>query len=82
MPRKDGIGPWGRGEMSGSGLGICRNMSKPMPYHVGRFDCGNSFRRNKCLRYGEAITQKDLLIEQKRFFENRIEVISKQLENL
>lgn len=75
MPRKDGTGPIGAGAKTGKGMGFC-NSSK-----VEKSDFG----RGICNRYNDINTpenQKDLLMEQKAFFEERLNLINNKLNEL
>lgn len=86
MPRGDGTGPVGNGPMSGRGFGYCAGGN------AGRFGTGRG--RGAGCRQGYGIgmnfaadpatakTQKELLEEQKKLLQNRLDIISKQLENL
>ncbi|MDD4334045.1 MAG: DUF5320 domain-containing protein [Desulfotomaculaceae bacterium] len=90
MPREDGTGPVGNGPLSGRGFGFCAGAN------AGRYGAGmeQGFGRGRgagCRRgYGinyaadpaTAKTQKKLLEDQKEHLQNRLDIISKQLENL
>lgn len=89
MPRGDGTGPMGNGPMSGRGFGSCAGATAGrygagMGYGFGR---GRGFCRwgygiNNQTNPATAKTQKELLTEQKELLQNRLDIISKQLENL
>jgi hypothetical protein len=90
MPRRDGTGPMGAGEMTGRGLGLCTGANA-VKYEAGlrtglgfarRRGCGCGFGRGFTVNGLSSNTQKELLQEQKKVMQNRLEVIDKQLENL
>ena len=90
MPRRDGTGPMGMGQMTGRGLGLCGNR------FYGRRNCyGTGFgRRGFGPGYGagygygpgygarQDITEKEFLKNQKEFLESQIELIEKELDDL
>lgn len=92
MPRGDGTGPVGNGPMSGRGFGSCAGAN------AGRYGAGmsNGFGRGRrfgCRQgYGMGMnypadpaiakSKKELLEEQKQLLQNKLDIISKQLENL
>ncbi|HZK02527.1 MAG TPA: DUF5320 domain-containing protein [Anaerovoracaceae bacterium] len=94
MPRGDGTGPFGTGMMTGRGLGPCAGTNRT-GYGSG-FGFGLGCRRGLGGRFGgffgfgrgiaaEPIsekTQKELLKDQKSFFQDRLEAIEKQLDEL
>ncbi len=96
MPRGDGTGPMGYGPMSGRGFGFCTGgnagrygagMGYGYGYGYGRgrgFGCrwGYGVGMNYAADPATAKTQKELLEEQKQLLQNRLDIISKQLENL
>ena len=83
MPGRDGTGPIGRGPITGRGFGFCN--TGPVGYGCG---WGRGFGRNRGFEgnypIGETVvkTQKEFLEEQKAILENRLQVISQQLEDL
>jgi len=91
MPGRDGTGPMGRGSMTGRGRGFCA-VGNDVQYGAGlglglglRLGCRRGFGRNTAAYSGNstvAKTPKELLIEQKKLLEDRLDIISKQLENL
>lgn len=90
MPRRDGTGPMGAGEMTGRGLGICTGVNATN-YGIGlgqglglarRCGFGRGFSRKIVVDEVSSKTQKELLQEQKDILQNRLDVIDKQLENL
>ncbi|MHC1720316.1 MAG: DUF5320 domain-containing protein [Clostridiaceae bacterium] len=70
MPGRDGTGPIGCGAMSGRGLGIGAGYRCRRGF--GKFNIGER----------AALTEKELLVEQKKLLESKIDIISKRLENL
>ncbi len=88
MPRRDGTGPMGTGSMTGRGLGVCTGADA-VGYGSGRgmgfgrgLACRRGFGRSFSIDETSPKTQKELLNEQKNIFQDRLEVIDKQLENL
>ncbi|HZK53776.1 MAG TPA: DUF5320 domain-containing protein [Desulfosporosinus sp.] len=77
MPRRDGTGP-----MSGRGLGVCNGINS-VRNSIGS---GRGHRRrpeiNSSVDSTGSKTQKESLQEQMDLLESRLDVISKQLENL
>jgi hypothetical protein len=90
MPGRDGTGPMGAGSMTGRGLGLCTGANA-VRYGTG-FGMGLGFARGcgfgrgfgRGFAFGGVSpeTHKELLQEQKKVLENRLEVIDKQLANL
>ncbi|MGI6548430.1 MAG: DUF5320 domain-containing protein [Syntrophomonadales bacterium] len=95
MPRGDGTGPMGRGSMTGRGLGYCSGADSA-GYGIGRGmrpgrgsrrgigrvpgrGMGRGFGRLGCP--ATAVPQKDLLQEEKRLLEHRLDLINKELES-
>ncbi len=89
MPGRDGTGPIGVGPMSGRGFGVC---SAGAPgYGAGR---GFGFGRRGGCGYGRgfgryalsdrdgAMTRKEVLDEQKKLLEDRLDFVNKQLDEL
>ena len=81
MPGKDGTGVMGRGAKSGRGLGNCTGANA--------IRCGTGlglgYRRGLPSFLADPTvskTQKEMLQEQKKLLESRLDSISKQLENL
>lgn len=90
MPRGDGTGPVGNGPMSGRGFGSCAGANSGR-YGAGMVGQGFGRGRGAGCRRGYGInyadpatakTKKELLEEQKELLQNRLDIISKQLENL
>lgn len=90
MPGGDGTGPMGRGAMTGRGFGIC-NDANVTEYGIGfgfgrglgcRRGFGRGFARNFQLNQTPSKTQKEFLTDQKKFLEERLNMVSKQLEEL
>lgn len=81
MPGRDGSGPLGLGAMTGRALRNCN----PNNTRLGlgrRLGCSNGYGRNAKSCPEIPRTEKDVLIEQKSFLENRLEIVKKQLESL
>lgn len=88
MPRRDGTGPLGRGALTGRGLGVC-NVSNAIKRGAGLglelgFGLGRrgGFRGNIGLNQANTKTPKELLTKQKELLEDKLNLITKQLENL
>lgn len=90
MPRRDGTGPMGYGEMTGRGLGVCTGVNATN-YGTGlgqglglarRCGFGRGFGRKIVGDEVSSKTQKELLQEQKDILQTRLDVIDEQLENL
>jgi hypothetical protein len=89
MPGRDGTGPIGVGPMSGRGFGIC---SGGAPGHAaGRgFGFGRRGGRVNGRGFGGylssdrdgSMTRKDVLSEQKKLLEDRLDYVNRQLEEL
>jgi hypothetical protein len=88
MPRGDGTGPLGYGPMSGRGVGVCTGVNAGgygagMGFGGGRgLNCRRGYGMNFAVDPAAGKTQKELLTEQKKLMQNRLDIISKQLENL
>ncbi|MHB1454618.1 MAG: DUF5320 domain-containing protein [Saccharofermentanales bacterium] len=88
MPRRDGTGPMGQGSMTGRGLGLCigSNAARTgagLGLGLGcRRGYGRGYNRSVNVDQTSAMTQKELLQNQRDLLLSRIDVISKQLENL
>ncbi|MDD2553021.1 MAG: DUF5320 domain-containing protein [Desulfotomaculaceae bacterium] len=90
MPRGDGTGPMGNGPVSGKGLGSCAEAPADrygagMSYGFGRRrgpGCRRGYGTNYTAEPATAKTKKELLEEQKELLQHRLDIISKQLENL
>jgi len=88
MPGRDGTGPLGAGAMTGRGLGPCA-LGYAAQYGAGLglglrrgFGCGRGFGRFYTADQVSPKTKKELLTEQKKLLESRLEFVSRQLENL
>lgn len=94
MPRRDGSGPMGTGAMTGKNLGLCggANVSR-FGYCQGdvaglglgcRHGHGFSGRSIRRVTIDQSIerTDKELLEEQKKLLQSRLDTIDKQLEEL
>ena len=85
MQRRDGTGPMGIGP-TGRGLGYCNPTNSYFGNRVG-YGCrggmggGFGFRQNVGVNFAEPASQKELLTEEKKFLESRLNAISKQLES-
>lgn len=74
MPGRDGTGPIGREDhVAGLGSQLGRGLGA---------GCKSGFRRNYMPNTTVTKTQKDLLIDQKEMLEAKIDVISKQIDQL
>lgn len=92
MPRGDGTGPLSQGPLTGRGFGFCSGgagvgYGRGFGYGLGRgsgFRCGFGMGAGRGFGRGfmDAGAQKELLTEQKAFFEEKLELINKQLEDL
>jgi len=92
MPAMNGTGPQGAGSLTGRGLGYCNKSDATAPFW-GRGGGNGMNRRNNFSRgfrqrgfyTAPEVTpeqQKDMLKQQKAFFENELSNIDKQIENL
>lgn len=92
MPGRDGTGPMGAGAMTGRGMGLCaggvpgygtgRGLGLGLGWRRG-FGCGRGFGRYFApVTLPDDVPQKDILSQQKRVLESRLEMINKQLETL
>jgi len=89
MPGRDGTGPVGAGPMTGRGLGVCPGGVPG--YGAGRglglgWGRGCGYGRGfggyvASDRYG-SMTRKEILSEQKKSLENRLDFVNKQLDEL
>lgn len=80
MPRRDGTGPLGQGEMTGKGLGMCSGLNQTA-YGLG---LGKGLGRGfycKRFNFNPAKDEKAVLIEQKAILEARLNAINKQLND-
>lgn len=75
MPGRDGTGPMGQGTLTGRGLGLCLGLG------LGN-GCRRTFGRNFVGQSFLGMTDKEILAEQKSFFQKRLENIEKQLERI
>lgn len=87
MPGRDGTGPMGRGAMTGRGFGICTDVNASeygTGFGFGRgLGLGRGFDCRRGLGWGFASkTKKEFLADQKKFLEERLNMVSKQLEEL
>lgn len=88
MPRRDGTGPAGVGAMTGRGLGPCADAAE-VRYGVGRGrGLGLGRGRKRGLGRGfaasraSAITEKELLQEERSILQGQLDAVNKQLEDL
>ncbi|MDD4056457.1 MAG: DUF5320 domain-containing protein [Bacilli bacterium] len=86
MPRYDGTGPTGLGEMTGRGLGNCQNKKTTNDQFQGRrsrdlFCMRRFWRRNRLTSYQgrENIDEKEFLKNRINFLENELLQMKKQL---
>lgn len=89
------MGPMGCGSMTGRGMGFCTGgnaerigvglgwwMNKGLGLGMGfGYGCRRSIR-NASAGTSTGLTEKELLAEQKRILQSRLDSIEKQLENL
>lgn len=75
MPRRDGTGPMGRSSTTGRNLGVCNGNGLGLGYRRGS---GRNFVADTTVTK----TQQELLQEQKKMLESRLDIISKQLQSL
>ncbi|NMA50918.1 MAG: DUF5320 domain-containing protein [Mollicutes bacterium] len=87
MPKKDGMGPTGKGPATGRGLGNCTDNGQQNDVGTGMglglgFGCRRGGRR--CFRMNQVSskTKKEILKEQKDILQDELEAVDKQLENL
>lgn len=80
MPRRDGTGPMGTGAKTGRGMGLCNTTrdSKHM-FGLGR-GIRFGFRRRGRYTVDNEANYKEILIEQKNYLENKLNIIKKELE--
>lgn len=82
MPGRNGTGPMGQGSMTGRGLGVCNGVNA-VGYGAGAgFGCRRGFGMNFIAQPVATRSQKEFLTEQKDLLQSRIDILSKQLENL
>lgn len=91
MPRLDGTGPMGCGPTTGRGMGNCVNARRPMQgsgFNRGRRGGGfgrGYFASQRPYFAPEAYTEqptKELLMDQKKYLEEELASISKELEKM
>jgi hypothetical protein len=91
MPGRNGTGPMGKGAMTGRGLGNCTGtnavsvvgtgMRRGFGFGAGR-GCGFGMKRGFGAIPMTENSEKELLLEQTALLQERIDAITKQLENL
>lgn len=83
MPGRDGTGPIVLGTMSGRGMGYCPGANT-LSYGLGR-RLGRGYGMGVGLGYGRRrgpwYDEKELLLEQKRLLERRLNYVQDQLES-
>ncbi len=90
MPGRDGTGQMGAGSMTGRGMGLCAGgvpgygAGRGLGLGLGwRRGCGRGFGRQFApVTLPDDVSRKDLLAQQKRTLESRLEMVNKQLETL
>ncbi len=88
MPGRDGTGPLGVSAMAGRGMGFCAGGVPERGVGRGlglgwRRGCGRGFGRQFVpATLPDGVSPKDLLAQQKRTLESRLEMVNKQLETL
>ena len=90
MPGRNGTGPMGAGPMSGKGMGLCTGVNSAADgsgsgFGVGSgrgMGCRRGFGRNFIATPTATKSEKEILTEQKEQLAARLELVSKQLENL
>jgi len=81
MPNRDGTGPFGKGGLTGKGMGNCndtfyRGVGRQRGYS------NRGFRsRWRCVAPESTINNEELLIKEKEYLVERIQDINNQLEN-
>ncbi|MGB5823470.1 MAG: DUF5320 domain-containing protein [Proteocatella sp.] len=93
MPRRDGTGPMGLGPIGGRGFGH-EILSETDNERNGSRKSRRIYRRPRMERGygrcfglfnsddGNCLTEKELLIKQKKFMESKLDIINNQLEKL
>ncbi|MEA4849317.1 MAG: DUF5320 domain-containing protein [Clostridiaceae bacterium] len=88
MPRGDGTGPMGMGQMTGRGAGFCAGFAAPGYANRVGFGCGfgggRGFRRMfyaNTRAYEPDTSEKELLSRQAEFLENQLQQVKKRLSN-
>ena len=82
MPRGDGTGPMGRGPLTGKGFGIC-NLGNAIKNGVGTgLGRVRGFGKGAGFVQSNSRTQKEILAEEKRNLEERLNLIKDQLGRL
>lgn len=85
MPRGDGTGPRGFGPMTGRGLGYCQGPVRSRFYGPRRKGRGYGYRYQEYGsfegNYDDSVkTNKEILIERKKFLEEELKHIEKILK--
>lgn len=91
MPRGDGTGPNSMGPMTGGGFGYCNNNDNQTQYG-NRLGCGRGFFRGRKsgrgTKFGNRFfnnsfsNEKVDLERKKEYFQSKLDLVKKQLENL
>lgn len=89
MPRFDGTGPMGMGPMTGRGMGNCTGVRRPLGAGYAGGFCGRGrgfYGYNRPYFYDNPqYTQKpskELLLDQKKYLEEELASINKQIDEL
>lgn len=90
MPRYDGSGPRGKGEMTGKGLGRClgsrrfrRNAKVAAGLGLGLGFAGRKMaNRRQASSLEEIANEKEILEEKKQVLQAQVDAINFELENL
>ena len=78
MPGRDGTGPWGRGAMTGRGLGYCPGVPR---YGYGRW-CAPGYGRGWRWFATPQVDAKELMKAEMEALQRRLDYLKEQLDNL
>lgn len=84
MPRGDGTGPMGMGQMTGRGAGYCAGLAAPGYANPVGFGGRRGFRRmfyGNVRAYEPGVSEKELLIRQAELLENQLQQVKERLSN-
>lgn len=92
MPGGDGTGPMGRGPLTGRGLGYCAGgyprygLGRRAGFGARGYGLGLGYRRGYRAYYPvepvDPRTERELLEEERAVLENRLKMVSRELEGL
>jgi hypothetical protein len=82
MPGRDGTGPIGMGSMSGRGFGACAGGAAGYGAGLGRGGRGRGFCGYAFSDRNDPSMRKEMLSEQKKRLEDRLDFVNKQLDEL